>query len=93
MWQEYIQPKSVDEALAILQSKAGAARIVAGATDLILELERGVRKGVESLPSTILLPSVRDGARGIAFIAATLASSRRNSAWVSLRETLTTGAT
>jgi predicted dehydrogenase len=36
--------------------------------------------------STLLLPSVRDGARGVAFATAALASSRWNSAWTPLQE-------
>lgn len=49
MWREYISVTSVDEALQILEDKRERARIIAGATDLILELERGVRKGIETL--------------------------------------------
>src|SRR3990172_12941335 len=49
MWQTYLSPKSLDEAISTLGRQAPAARIVAGATDLILELERGVRPGVETL--------------------------------------------
>src|SRR6476646_10548144 len=43
MWQTYLQPPSLDEALALLREHAGRARIVAGGTDLIVELERGIR--------------------------------------------------
>ncbi|MFL5734388.1 MAG: FAD binding domain-containing protein [Chloroflexia bacterium] len=43
MWQNYLQPTSIEEALALLQEHAGQARIVAGGTDLIVELERGIR--------------------------------------------------
>jgi xanthine dehydrogenase iron-sulfur cluster and FAD-binding subunit A len=49
VWHEYIGVTSVDEALQILVDKRERARIVAGATDLILELEREVRQGVETL--------------------------------------------
>jgi predicted dehydrogenase len=35
---------------------------------------------------TALLPSVRDGARSVAFVAAALSSFRQNSAWTPLRE-------
>lgn len=49
MWQEYISSTSVDEVLDLLDERKDSARIVAGATDLILELERGVRKGVCTL--------------------------------------------
>ncbi len=49
MWHEYIQPNSISEVLHILNERGSRARIVAGATDLILELERGVRRGVDTL--------------------------------------------
>lgn len=49
MWQEYISATSIDEVLQALADHGPKARIVAGATDLILELERGVRKGIETL--------------------------------------------
>ena len=49
MWQDYINVASLDEAVKILNYKGEKARIVAGATDLMLEMERGVRKGIETL--------------------------------------------
>jgi carbon-monoxide dehydrogenase medium subunit len=49
MWQNYYSVTSIEEALQILAEKRERARIVAGATDLILELERGVRKGIDTL--------------------------------------------
>src|SRR5512142_3034017 len=58
MWQEYIQPKSTDEVIEILRARGASARIVAGATDLILELERGVRKGIETLVDVTRLPGL-----------------------------------
>lgn len=42
-------PSSVDEVLHILAEQREKARLVAGATDLILELERGVRTGIDTL--------------------------------------------
>jgi xanthine dehydrogenase iron-sulfur cluster and FAD-binding subunit A len=49
MWHDYINATTVDEVLDALNEKGERARIVAGATDLILELERGVRKGIDTL--------------------------------------------
>jgi xanthine dehydrogenase iron-sulfur cluster and FAD-binding subunit A len=49
MWQEYINATSTDEVIMILGDKKERARIVAGGTDLLLELERGIRKGVTTL--------------------------------------------
>lgn len=49
MWREYINATSLEQALEVLREQGEKARIVAGATDLILELERGVRKGIEIL--------------------------------------------
>ena len=44
MWQTYFAPSSVAEALELLERHGDRCRIIAGGTDLILELERGVRK-------------------------------------------------
>jgi carbon-monoxide dehydrogenase medium subunit len=43
MWQEYVQPQSLDDALALLARYGDGARIVAGGTDVIVELSRGIR--------------------------------------------------
>jgi carbon-monoxide dehydrogenase medium subunit len=44
MWNEYLTPKSVQEALQILHSYKGQARIIAGGTDLVPELKDRIRK-------------------------------------------------
>ncbi len=49
MWREYINASTVREVIQVLAEKGERARIVAGATDLILELERGVRSGIDTL--------------------------------------------
>src|SRR4051794_40071211 len=43
MWQTYLQPTTVEEALRLLHEHAGEARIVAGGTDLMVELQRGIK--------------------------------------------------
>jgi carbon-monoxide dehydrogenase medium subunit len=49
MWQDYHSVISVNDATRILAEEGMQARIIAGATDLILEMERGVRKGIKTL--------------------------------------------
>ena len=58
MWHDYFSVTSVDEALKILAERGPRARIVAGATDLILELERGVRKGIDTLVDITRIPDL-----------------------------------
>ena len=43
MWHTYYAPGSVAEALELLEQYGDRCRIIVGGTDLILELERGVR--------------------------------------------------
>ncbi|MEP0806228.1 MAG: FAD binding domain-containing protein [Chloroflexota bacterium] len=56
MWQTYINATTIDEALAVLAKEGERARIVAGGTDLILELERGVRKDIHTLIDVTRIP-------------------------------------
>ncbi len=60
MWQQYLTPQSLSEALDALTAHGAAARVVAGATDLILELERGVRRGVSVLIDLSRLPGLAE---------------------------------
>jgi len=58
MWHEYINVTSIESATSILEEKRERARIIAGATDLILELERGVRKGIETIVDITRVPNL-----------------------------------
>ncbi len=48
-WREYHLPKTVEEALALLSRYNGQAKIIAGGTDLILDLESGQEEPPEAL--------------------------------------------
>src|SRR6266851_3845694 len=43
MWDRVIRPVGLAEALEVLAAEGGRARIVAGGTDLLVELQRGVK--------------------------------------------------
>ncbi len=58
MWQNYHSVISVHEALAILSQKKEKARIIAGGTDLILELRQGIRKNVDTLIDISRVPGL-----------------------------------
>lgn len=58
MWKEYINATSTDEVIKILGDKKERARIIAGGTDLILELERGVRKDIDTLIDITRIPQL-----------------------------------
>ncbi len=56
MWKRYFTVPTLDEALKLLSELGGKARIVAGATDLMLELERGQRPGIDALIDITRIP-------------------------------------
>ena len=58
MWNNYFIPATLDETLHLLAEKREKGRLVAGATDLMLELERGVRKGIETVIDITRLPDL-----------------------------------
>ncbi|MHC1784779.1 MAG: FAD binding domain-containing protein [Anaerolineaceae bacterium] len=49
MWKEYISSSQIEEIIELLAEKKGKARVIAGATDMILELERGARKDIQTI--------------------------------------------
>lgn len=60
MWQHYDSVSSLREALELLGQHRERARIIAGGTDIILELERGQRPGVDVLVDITRVPGLDD---------------------------------
>ncbi len=58
MWTEYINAGNLAQVLKLLAEHGSQARIVAGGTDLMLEMERGVRKGLEILIDISRIPGM-----------------------------------
>ena len=58
MWKTYILASNLEDALKALAEHGEGARIVAGATDLMLELQRNVRPNVEVLVDTTRIPGL-----------------------------------
>ena len=56
MWHDVLTAANIEDVLEALHQKGENARIIAGATDLILEMERGVRKGIELLVDISRIP-------------------------------------
>jgi carbon-monoxide dehydrogenase medium subunit len=55
MWQHYFQPQTLSEALELLREHAGQCRIVAGSTDVLVELGRGIR------PASVIIDITKIG--------------------------------
>jgi carbon-monoxide dehydrogenase medium subunit len=57
-WQNYYTPKSVAEAVDILQRYDGQARVVGGGTDLLVEIRRGLHRPVDALVDVSRIPGL-----------------------------------
>jgi xanthine dehydrogenase iron-sulfur cluster and FAD-binding subunit A len=58
MWDSYVLADTLDDALKCLAEHGTSARIVAGGTDILLELERGQRPGVNRLIDISRVPGL-----------------------------------
>ncbi|MCI0709930.1 MAG: xanthine dehydrogenase family protein subunit M, partial [Chloroflexi bacterium] len=58
MWKNYYSVTTIDEALNLLEQYQDRARIVAGGTDIIIELERGRRQGIDTLIDITRVPGL-----------------------------------
>ena len=58
MWKAYYSVTSVGEALSLLAEYGRGARVIAGGTDILLEMERGQRPDVEALVDISRVPGL-----------------------------------
>jgi carbon-monoxide dehydrogenase medium subunit len=58
MWNKYVNATDLDDVLEILDQYKGKARVIAGGTDLLLEIERGVRPHPEILVDVTRIPEL-----------------------------------
>jgi xanthine dehydrogenase iron-sulfur cluster and FAD-binding subunit A len=58
MWETYFTPATLDEAVELLAEHADTARIIAGGTDIIIELERHQRPDIRALIDITRIPGL-----------------------------------
>ena len=58
MWHDYITATTVEDVIEILADQGPRARIIAGATDLMLEMENGIRTGIDTLIDITRVPGL-----------------------------------
>ena len=58
MWHDYINATNIEDVLKAISEQGERARIIAGGTDLILELERGVRRDIHTLIDVSRIPQL-----------------------------------
>ncbi len=58
MWNEYINAASIEQVLSLLSGNNGQARIVAGGTDLVLELHQGLHPEITTLIDISRIPEL-----------------------------------
>lgn len=58
MWDQYHNAKNTDEVIRLLSVKGENARIIAGATDLILEFEHGLHPKVDTIIDISRIPNL-----------------------------------
>ena len=60
MWQNYIMAESLEHAVSALAELGAEGRIIAGGTDLILEIERKARPGVKTIIDITKIPGLEE---------------------------------
>jgi CO/xanthine dehydrogenase FAD-binding subunit len=58
LWNRYLMPASVEEALDLLRGYGGAARVIAGGTDLLLDIRQGNHPPIDVLIDITCIPEL-----------------------------------
>ena len=58
MWKKYINASKVAEVLEVLSKEGDKARLVAGGTDIVLEVERDLRPELHTLIDVTRIPGL-----------------------------------
>jgi xanthine dehydrogenase FAD-binding subunit len=58
LWKNYLLPRSIAEALDYLSSGSQSVRLVAGGTDLLLELQQNIQPSVDTLIDVTRIPEL-----------------------------------
>lgn len=58
MWKSYYSVTNLTEALTLLAEHRGRARVIAGGTDILIELERGLRPDIDVLVDITRVPGL-----------------------------------
>lgn len=60
LWQNYLRPRDLEAALEALRSASGATRVVAGGTDLLLDLLQGREASLHTLVDISSIPELNE---------------------------------
>lgn len=59
-WKNYYTPRSVEEAVTLLQRYDGRARVIGGGTDLLVEFRRGLHRPVDAMVDASCIEGLDD---------------------------------
>ena len=78
LWQQYLSPRSIPEAIQALRSAPGATSPIAGGTDLLLDLQQGRHSPVHTLIDVTTIPELNalEVRQGGLFIGAAVSLNR-----------------
>lgn len=58
LWENYYQPRTIADALALMSAAPGSTRFIAGGTDLLLDLQQGRQKPPDTLIDVANIPEM-----------------------------------